>query len=81
MLQTTGDAVLGKGDRDGELLRVMAHQGTPVAAAAVLAINPAGQGQGDGLGNRGFARGVLSEDQIDGFREPDVQILEALEIL
>ena len=80
MLQTTGDAILGKGDGDGKLLRVMAHQGTPVAAA-VLAINPAGQGQGDGLGNRGFARGVLSENQVDGFREPDVQILETLEIL
>ena len=70
---------MGKGDRDGELLRVVAHQGTPVAA--VLAINPAGQGQGDGLGNGGFARGVLSEDQIDGFGEPDVQIIETLEIL
>ena len=28
MLQTSGDAILGKGDRDGKLLRVMAHQGT-----------------------------------------------------
>jgi len=59
----------------------MAHQGTPVAAAAVLSINPAGQGQGDCLGNRRFTRGVLSKDQVDGFGEPDIQILEAFEIL
>jgi hypothetical protein len=81
MLQAAGNAILGKGDGDGELLRSMTHQGTAVAAAAVLSINPAGQGQGDGLGNRRFTRGVFAEDQVDGFREPDVQILEALEIL